>query len=460
MSQISVPPLSRRSLLTGLGVGASGLGLAACGAPGGGDADASNPEREGFTQADVEVPSEYSDRTAVLFWAPFTGDNFEALQRQLDAFNESQEDIVAVAESQGSYEDLHQKFTAALQAQSVPDIVCFQEMQWLTYYFSNALAPLDDYFDDEWNMDVYLQNFTAESTAADSTYVLPFARSTPMFYFNRDQYRQVGLPEEGPTTWDDLADFGPELAGIEVDGKPLATVGFSSSEVYYCQADLWAFDGAFAKENDVTVNDEHGVECLEFQRAFIHDDGFGYTSQEPSTDFGAGLTAGIRASTAALTGISSESPFEVGCAFMPGKVNVPTKVPMGGSGLSLVRTDSKDRQDACVELFRFLAQPENSAQWHADTGYVPIVEAAQETSIVKDLVAKDPNYGVALAQLENAQTSDRTSWFSANVNKAATAIATIHADNADVQPTLDALAEKLQAEVDDNADRIAEVLGE
>lgn len=461
MSGSKVLPLSRRSLLAGLGAGGVGLGAAACGAPNAEtEEEAAKPVRKGFVQADVDVPKKYADRTPILFWAPFTGDNFAAVKKQFDAFNESQDDIVAIAESQGTYESLHQKFTAALQAKSVPDIVCFQEMQWMTYFLSNALAPLDDYFDDDWNMDVYLQNFTAESRAAGKTYVLPFARSTPIFYYNKDLYKKAGLPEEGPKTWDDLVEFGPEFAKMKVDGKPLATVAFPANDVYFSQADLWAFDGAWANDSNVVVNDEKGVECFEFHRKFINDDKFGYVTEEPSSDFGAGLTAGIRASTAALTAIGSESPFEVGCAFMPGKVNVPTKVPMGGSGLSLVRTESEDRQKACVELFRFMAQPENSAQWHKDTGYVPIVEKAQDTDIVKDLVKTDPNYGVALAQLDNAQTSDRTSWFPGNVNDAGTATEKIHADNADVQKTLDELAKKLQEALDKHEKDIEKVLGE
>src|SRR5699024_9889064 len=53
MSRLSLPPFSRRSLLTGLGAGAAGLGLAACGAPGGGDDAGDDPVRDGFGQADV-----------------------------------------------------------------------------------------------------------------------------------------------------------------------------------------------------------------------------------------------------------------------------------------------------------------------------------------------------------------------------------------------------------------------
>ena len=460
MSQLSVPPFSRRSLLTGLGAGAAGLGLAACGAPGGGDDDADDPVRDGFGQADVDVPSEYSDRIPILFWAPFTGNNFEAVQHQFKRFNESQDEIVAIAESQGSYEDLHQKLTAALQSQAVPDIVSFPEMQWLQYYFSGAFASLDDYFDDEWNLDVYLEPFSEEGKAAGSTYLVPFARSTPIFYYNKEQYRQAGLPEEGPSTWDDLAEFGPELAKIEVDGRPLATVAFGGGDhAWYSQGEIWGFGGAYSDGFDVTVNDDPVVEMLEFQRKFIHDDGYGFLGQSAAESFTTQVAAGIRASTASLTGLTADSSFEVGCAFIPGQVHTPTEVPTGGAGLAIVRSDSKERQDACAELFRFLAQPEMAAEWHRDTGYIPIVEESLETDIVTDLVDENPNYGVALAQLEHAKTADLTNWLRENINEIKTRFSTVYGDNAEVKPMLDELAETMQANLDDSRDDLEEVLG-
>jgi len=460
MSQLSLPPFSRRSLLTGLGAGVTGLGLAACGAPGGGDDDADAPVREGYGQADVDIPSEYSDRTPILFWAPFTGENFEAVQRQFQRFNESQDDIVAVAESQGSYDDMRQKLTAALQAQSVPDIVALPGMQWMAYYVSNALVPLDEYFDDDWNPDIYIDPFAKEYVAAGSTYLVPFARSTPIFYYNKDLYRQAGLPEEGPTTWNDLADFGPELAKIDVGGQSLATVVFGGGDAsWQAQGEIWGFGGAYSKDFEVTINDERGVECFEFQRKFIHDDGFGYLAQEPTTDFTTGPAAGVRASTASLTGITSEASFEVGCAFLPGQINAPTQVPTGGSGLAIVRSDSKERQDACAELFRFLAQPEVAAEWHRDTGYLPIVEASHDTEIVRELVAENPNYGVALDQLEYAQVPDRAGWVEENTSEVGQQLLAIYGDNVEVQSTLDNLAETLQDNLDESREDIEKLLG-
>ncbi|MFC0673663.1 ABC transporter substrate-binding protein [Brachybacterium hainanense] len=444
--------LTRRRLLAGLGLGATAAGLAACGAPGGGG-DADSPVRDGFSQADLKIPKGYEGRTAVLFWAPWTAGPFEALSALITEFNESQEEIVVVAESVGGYADLNQKFTASLQARAVPDIVCFPEMQWLQFYFSGALAPLDGYFDDSWNLDVYLQNYVAEGKAAGETFVVPFARSTPLFYFNKTRYLEAGLPEEGPSTWEDLSAFGAELAKIQVDGRPLAAMAFGSDDAWFAQADIWGFGGANSNTDfQVTINDEAGVEWLEWQRRFIHEDKYGYLAQAAGTDFTSGISAGMRGSTASLTGLTkdTEGVFEVGTAFMLAKEGQEKAVPTGGSGLSLVRSESKDRQDAAAEFFRFLAGPEQSAAWHAATGYVPIVQAAAETSTVKDLVAANPNYGVALAQLDNARTADYTNWTQASVTQIGAAQAKVYGDNTPAKDALDALAPQLQESLDKN----------
>lgn len=445
-------PVSRRSLLAALGLGAGAAGLAACGAPNGSADGAESNLREGFSQADLTVPSEYEGRTPILFWAPFTGTNFEVLATQFAEFNESQDEIVAVAESVGSYADLNQKFTASLQARTVPDIVCFPELQWLQFHQSGALAPLDGYFDEEWNLDVYIQNYVAEGKAAGETYVVPFARSTPLFYYNKTRYIEAGLPEEGPETWEDLAAFAPELAKIEVEGRPLSAIAFGP-DAWHGQADIWGFGGANSTQDfQVTINDDKGVEWLEWMRKFIHDDGYGYLAQASGTDFASGLAAGWRGSTASLTGqtAATEGLFEIGTAYMLSKEGEQKQVPTGGSGLSLVRTDSQDRQDACAELFRFLAQPEKSAAWHIGTGYVPVVQAAQESQEVKDQVAANPNYGVALSQLENARTADYPNWDQGSVTEIGAAMGQVFGDGADPKQVLDALAVTLQETLDDN----------
>ena len=70
--------------------------------------------------------------------------------------------------------------------------------------------------------------------------------------------------------------------------------------------------------------------------------------------------------------------------------------------------------------------------------------------MVKDQVAANPNYGVALAQLENARTADYTNWDQASVTEIGAAMGEVFGDNADPAAALESLAAELQDRLDDN----------
>ncbi|MDP1069367.1 extracellular solute-binding protein, partial [Klebsiella pneumoniae] len=40
-------------------------------------------------------------------------------------------------------------------------------------------------------------------------YALPYARSTPLFYYNKAVWSQAGLPDRGPATWQEFDEWGP-----------------------------------------------------------------------------------------------------------------------------------------------------------------------------------------------------------------------------------------------------------
>ena len=66
------------------------------------------------------------------------------------------------------------------------------------------------------NASDYVDVFYKETVRAGKQVVLPFARSTPIFYYNKDAWAKAGLPDRGPNTWDEFnTDFAPKL-------KPLA----------------------------------------------------------------------------------------------------------------------------------------------------------------------------------------------------------------------------------------------
>ena len=448
MRNMSSLQLSRRSLLAAMGAVGAGAALSSCGAPGGG----------GMKQADMDIPDDYKKRTPVLFWSPWTATSHAAIKKMCDDFNKSQEDIFVGTESQTDYATLNQKLSAALQAKAVPDIVCFPEMQWLQFYFNDVFIALDDHFTDDWNLDIFVQAYVEEGKAAGKTYLVPFARSTPLFYFNRDVYAKAGLPAEGPKTWDDLAEYGPEIAKIKASGKPMRSFAFGADDAWYGQAQIWAWGGNNSVDYDITIDEQPGVDWLEWTRKFIHEDKFGYMAKSAGTDFTTGLAAGCHGSTASLTDRTTTAKFDVGVAYMLGQEKEETQVPTGGSGLAVVKSGDQERQDAAIEFCKYLAKPEVSAYWHTATGYVPIVLEAQKLPAVTDLVKKDPNYGVALDQLANAQTADRINWFQGAVTDIGAAMAQVYGDNTPAEKALASITPNLEKVMEENKEDIEKIL--
>src|SRR5699024_12389520 len=125
-------------------------------------------------------------------------------------------------------------------------------------------------------------------------------------------------------------------------------------------------------------------------------------------------------------------------------------LPTGRSGCDQVRTESQERQVYPAELLKFLGSPELSGWWHINSGYVPIVEAAREEPEVVALHEEDPNFTVAIEQLENAQTVAPVNWFQSGVTALEQALSSITGDDGDVPSAIDTLREEYADVLDDN----------
>src|SRR5260370_890539 len=112
----------------------------------------------------------------------------------------------------------------------------------------------------------YVDVFYKETVRAGKQVVLPFARSKPIFSYNKDAWAKAGLPDRGPKTWDEFNnDFAPKL-------KPLAPVvhalgGAASYSAWVFQGVDWAYGGSYSdpdftmriqEPNSVTARESGG----------------------------------------------------------------------------------------------------------------------------------------------------------------------------------------------------------
>ncbi|WP_168211623.1 ABC transporter substrate-binding protein [Ruania zhangjianzhongii] len=426
--------------MTGTGMGAAML--TACGdgiGTGGGQGSG------GFSQPDGDTPAEYAGRQRIVLWSTF-GEAKGALVDELATqFNESQEDIYVEVQFQGSYGDNLKKLTAAILAQQVPDLAVLSG-GWRSLYLSGALAPLDDYYGDDFALEDYNEGLLAEGQVDGTTYWVPFARSTPLFYYNKDLFAAAGLPDRAPETWSELREWAPTFMSESEEAK-LYGVSMQDSDWQF-RGMLWNFGASVADGFAPTLTTPEAIATGEYTRALIHDDGAASTPSNIVADFQNGLVAAASMSTAALGNLFGLVDFEIGAAFMPGELE--RAVPTGGGGLSIPAGVPEERREAAVKFLKFLAAPPQAARWSVETGYILASSAAAEEEVYQDRLAESPLFGLAAEQLQYVRAGDPLRAWVPQVGSALFGtLQEIWGDGADPAELFEPLNEELQSMSDE-----------
>lgn len=361
-----------------------------------------------FRQTVGVLPDKFHDREHLVFWHSFGGANLEVLNALTDKFNQSQTDIYVENQFQGSYERTMQKLATAIVAHQIPDMVVLSEITWRKMHLADTLEPYDDYFDDDLRPDMFIDQFIDEGTVQGKLWWMPFARSTPLFFFNRTLFQKAGLPAGGPESWEQLREWAPAIMRQKTRAGHARVFALTSQYAsWYLQSNIWTWGGHYSQDLDVMLDSEQNIAAGQWMVDFIRKDGAAYLSQKMDQDMGTGVAAAYLGSTGGLkqaTELAKGGGYEVGTAFLPqhdGNFGCPT----GGSGIGVLRYAPTSRKKAAWEFLKFLARPENSAHWTVATGYLPVVKAAQrEPELIK--ATKDPNYMTALRQLPKTKPQD------------------------------------------------------
>ena len=146
----------------------------------------------------------------IAFWSNHPGQS-TAVEKELIARfgNQYPELSVKLIDAGKDYDEVAQKFNAALIGTDVPDVVVLDDIWWFHFALSGVIAPLDDLFGLA-GVDTgdYVDSLLADYEFDGRHYALPYARSTPLFYYNKPLWQAAGLPDRGPTTWHEFERMG------------------------------------------------------------------------------------------------------------------------------------------------------------------------------------------------------------------------------------------------------------
>lgn len=431
--------LDRRHFLGLAGLGAGAAALAACGGPStAGPADAVDTGTIDF--------SGVKPAASIDFWTNHPGKSQDVEKAIIEKFHAKFPDIkVNLVTAGANYEEIAQKFQTSQAAKTgLPGLVVLSDVWWFRYFTNGSIIPLDGLVKQlDIKIDDFQKSLVDDYKYDDKQWALPYGRSTPLFYYNKDHFKAAGLPDRAPATWQEFAEWAPKLkatSGAQYAYIYPALAGYAG---WTLQNNLWGWGGGWSKGWDITCDSKESVAALQWAQDSIYKDGWaGVSSKEAADDFAAGITSSTISSTGSLLGVLKAAKFNVGVGFLPGGPEAPSGVcPTGGAGLGIPSGITKEEQLAAATFLKFMTEPENTAAFSAATGYMPTRVSADMSAVL----AATPQIKTAMDQLAATKVQDNARVFLPGADQEmAKSAAKILTQQGDVQSTMNELKKTLE----------------
>jgi sn-glycerol 3-phosphate transport system substrate-binding protein len=392
------------------------MAAAACGGgPTGGSPSASAPaDMSALAPAKDVAPA-----ATITWWHAMSGVNGDALNKIVAGFNSSQSKIKVEAIFQGTYDDLLAKLNTAIASNAAPALVQVYDIGQRYMYDSQQVVPMQAFIDrDKFNTSDFEPAVINYYKYQDKLQSMPFNASTPILYFNKDAFKEVGLdPAKPPVTFTEITDAAKKLTKKDASG---ATVryGFGPSIYGWLFEQLMATSGALYADNGngrddratkVIYNNSQGKAILDWWKAGV-DGGYffnpGIDNDGAANAFNAQKTAMYIESTARLRGhiTTIAGKWELGTGLYPRPDSKPAAGGniIGGASLYIMKSRPAAEQQAAWEFVKYAMTPAVQGQWQSDTGYYPIVKAAYDTAPSKDWSTKYPQFLTAINEIRDS----------------------------------------------------------
>lgn len=361
-------------------------------------------------------------------------------------YHEENPNITVTPIYAGSYADTRTKVQAAIKGGNIPDLAIMFSIDLYSLLAMDAIADIDSFCtteeDQEW-LNGFYDGFMMNSRDGETTYGIPWQRSTIVLYYNKDAFEAAGLdPEQPPTTWDELYEDAQKLTITENGQTTQYGIQIPSDGYAYWMLQTFCVqqDG-FNLMNDTGTetyyDDDRTATGLKFWKSLSEDgsqpSGIVAWATTPS-DFLEGKTAMMYHTTGNLTNVKNNATFDFGVAMLP--ENESFGSPTGGGNFYIFKGVSEERQQAAFDFIKWMTDDERVAQWSIDTGYVATRPSAYETDRMKKYAEEFPYCLVARDQLEYGY-AELSTYNQAEVQKAIDdAISYVMTDQQDVETAL------------------------
>jgi sn-glycerol 3-phosphate transport system substrate-binding protein len=358
--------------------------------------------------------------TEIQWWHAFTGRLGELLTEQVDKFNASQSDYKVVATHKGNYSETLNAGIAAFRAGEQPHILQVFEVGTATMMAaSGAIKPVYEVMAEsgsDFDPDGYLAAVKGYYTTPEGKMLsLPYNSSTPVLYVNRDALKGAGLdPDMDLSTWEMVAEALDALKAAG-HGCPLTTawqswVHLENLSAYHDVPFATKDNGFTALDTELAFNGPLQVKHVGAMGDWAKDGKFIYAGRrnEGGANFRAGECAFFTESSAGYAGVKSEAEFDFEIRPLPywsDAAGAPRNTIIGGASLWVLEGHDAADYEGVAEFLNFLSSSDIQANWHQNTGYLPITMAAYEQTKAEGFYEENPGTDIAIIQMTAKEPS-------------------------------------------------------
>ncbi|GAA6191285.1 sn-glycerol-3-phosphate ABC transporter substrate-binding protein UgpB [Phaeobacter gallaeciensis] len=360
-------------------------------------------------------------QTEVHFWHAFTGRLGELVAAQVEDFNASQDEYTVVASHKGNYSETLNAGIAAFRAGEQPQILMVFEVGTATMMSAKgavrSVTEVMKASGADFDPDAYIGAVNGYYTSTDGEMLsLPFNASTPVLWVNRDAFEAAGVdPDTDLSTWQNV---GEVLTQLKDGGStcPLTTawqswIHLENFSAYHDVPFATQENGFAGTDTELSFNGEAQVAHIGAMGEWAQSGKFFYAGRrnEGGANFRAGECALFTESSAGYAGIKAEAKFPFDVRPLPywdGVGNAPQNTIIGGASLWVMEGHEEAEYEGSAQFLSYLSSSAVQAQWHQDTGYLPITKAAADAT--REAGFYEANLGTEVAVIQMT-TNDPTS---------------------------------------------------
>ncbi len=356
------------------------------------------------TQKEAESAGGESEVIEIEFWHALETQYEDTLNKVVEEFNNTHEDIVVKPMYIGAYAALNESIVAAHAAGTGLPGVAMANIPYVTGYGSGGVCEdLGPYMErDNFEIDDFGEGLRKAGEYNGVQVALPFLVSTEVVFYNQDLMKELGL--EMPEKWEDMTAFLEQASVVENGETSRYGMVIPGWNTFY-YGPFFVNNGAEPLKEDGTtgLGDENAVAVVQQIKDWC-DAGYTYlaTGEDAASvmrqNFMNGKALSVVYTSSLYNTMTETCDFEVGMSWLPG--GETKNQELGGNVLFIPAKNSQEVKDASWEFLSYLMSKEVNMIWASETGYLPTRKSVQETEEGKKFLEQKPAFETIFENLD------------------------------------------------------------